>query len=794
MSSSQSPRWFSLGASRPELGFAGLRCGQFSVDAANRLRRAQLRGTIEQNRVMLFCNTFFVPMLSFQAWDSGINEIVIGWTMFMLLFSWWLLFSWRRMYATNGEARDVRYFVNQTIVNALGWAVGFALFYPVVQGDQKIIVTTVMAGTLAIGTVGFAKMPPAAFVYVLILTIGNCAVTLVSGLRTGSSTDYLMSFLSLTAGASVGNAALERAKAAITSFRNLEKLSEKTEVIDLLLKDYEAQTSEWLWQTDECDRIINAPPPVLEMLGVSQQTQHGGALVDAIAAQSNSASDGDLARLRLAVEDRQEFHDIQLSITDATNGKVRWIEMKGRPQFDSGSFLGFRGIFADATATVEAKRQVEFLAKHDGLTSLLNRTSIVQRLEELEEHDLFASGFLIDLDGFKQVNDSYGHMTGDLLLQIVSTRLSELSNLDVHVARLGGDEFFILRTSLERPRPEALAGFARHLVARLSKPYQVSEFSLHLSASVGIACLGEPAQDGKDLLRKADLALYEAKKNGRNRFEFYEIGLQEALDQRIAITERLKVAIRECKIISHYQPQHDLTTGQLIGFEALARWEDDDLGDIRPDVFIPLAEQTGLIDELGKHLLHQCCCDAVTWSKLPGQETPLLLSVNLSPLQFARLDVADLVGLAIQESGLSPSQLEVEVTEGVLIADKDITAAKLREISQLGISIALDDFGTGYSSLSYLKDLPLNRLKIDKSFVFDITTPSTRKIVETVIHLGHSLGLSVIAEGIEDQHQVATLARLGCEDGQGYLFGRPMPFDQTLAYIADQKTVSAVRA
>lgn len=771
------------------LSLASGRYREFSTDAANRLRRSEIRGTIEQNRVMVFCNTFFAPMLSFQAWDRGINEIVVGWTVAILAFSWWLLFSWSRMYRSNGDAATLRYFVNQTVINALCWAVGFALFYPVVDGDQKLVLTSIMAGALAIGTVGFSQMPPAALVYVVILTLGNFLVTLVNGIRTGSTADYILSFLSLTAGASVGNQVVERAKSSLTSFRNLEKLSEKTEVIDLLLKDYEDQTTEWLWQTDEKHQIVNAPQPVLEMLGMAPAFRTSRTLIEAIADHADLGVNADVTRLRVAFETREEFHDILVPITDATDGQTRWIAIKGRPQFNRGAFRGFRGIFADATVTVEAKRQVEFLAKHDGLTSLLNRTSLVERLEALEDLHLHASGFLIDLDGFKQVNDSYGHLIGDRLLQTVAKRLEAVTGSEIVAARLGGDEFFILRTALEPQPPEVLAQFASHLVSRLGKPYRVGEFSLHLSASVGIACLGGIQQDGKDLLRKADLALYEAKKNGRNRFEFYEIGLQEALDQRIAITERLKIAIREGKVVSHYQPQHDLQTGRLIGFEALARWHDDDLGEISPDVFISLAEQTGLIDELGRNLLHQCCADAVKWAALAGPDMPILLSVNLSPIQFTRLDVAELVRNAMEETGLTPDRLEIEVTEGVLIADKDVTAAKLREISELGVSIALDDFGTGYSSLSYLKDLPLNRLKIDRSFVFDLDTPSTRKIVEAVIHLGHNLGLSVIAEGIEAKQQVATLARLGCEDGQGYLFGRAMAFHQTLNHVAAQPFV-----
>lgn len=765
------------------LGMAELRYDQFSRDAANRLRRGQLRGTIEQMRIMVICNWFFAPVLSFQAWNSGVNLQIIVWTIGIVAFSGWLLFSWSRIYHTDGRETHMRGFVRETVMNASLWVVGMAICYPVVAGDQKTIVTTIIAGALALGTVGFSRAPTAAFVYVAILSTGSAAVALLDGFRTGSSTDYIIALLSVTAGASVFNASLERGKASIKAFKDNEKLIERGELIDLLLKDYEEQTTEWLWETNAAGGIVSAPAQVLEMIGLDAKDVADVSLIHAIAAKSTAASREDLGRLRAKVEGHEDFHDIELSIVCARSNALRWIVMKGRAQFRGAKFRGYRGIFADATVAVEAKRQVEFLANHDGLTRMYNRTAVQERLEALLDKNVYAAGFLIDLDGFKQVNDRFGHLIGDSLLRIVAQRLLELESPDIFVARLGGDEFFALMTSHEPPRAETLAQFAHYVVRRLSKPYEVENFSLHLSASVGISCLNATGQKGSILLREADLALYEAKNNGRNRYEFFKAEMQQALNQRIAITERLKIAIRTNAIVSHYQPQYDLRDGRLVGFEALARWHDEELGQIRPDVFIPIAEQTGLIVELGETLLRQCCEEAVRWADRLGGHAPPLLSVNLSPIQFSRIDVAEMVSRALTDSRLPSHRLELEITEGVLIADKEVTAAKLREIVALGVSIALDDFGTGYSSLSYLKDLPLNRLKVDRSFVSNLDESSTRQIVETIIQLGQNLGLSVIAEGIETREEIALLASMGCEDGQGYYFGRPMPADEAMALI-----------
>ncbi|MEQ3671017.1 EAL domain-containing protein, partial [Pseudophaeobacter sp.] len=256
------------------------------------------------------------------------------------------------------------------------------------------------------------------------------------------------------------------------------------------------------------------------------------------------------------------------------------------------------------------------------------------------------------------------------------------------------------------------------------------------------------------------------------------------LSERNTVIDRLKRAVRNGEIEPHYQSQHVLSDGRLTGFEALARWDDEVLGAVRPDVFISIAEQTGLIVELGEHLLRRACEDATQWAELMPKAPPVV-SVNISPVQFARTDVTGLVSRVLHETGLPPELLEVEVTEGVLIASREKIAATLQELSELGVSIALDDFGTGYSSLSYLKDLPLNRLKIDQSFVKDLSRTASNPIVSTIVQLGHNLGLNVIAEGVEDQTDVDLLAALECDDGQGYLYSRAMTKEATSRYITE---------
>ena len=457
--------------------------------------------------------------------------------------------------------------------------------------------------------------------------------------------------------------------------------------------------------------------------------------------------------------------------------------MKGRPQYEHGAFQGFRGIFADATAAVVAERKVQFLASFDGLTALLNRNSVQKRLSELHNEGLYAAALLVDLDGFKQVNDSYGHHTGDLLLKQVAERMQRTVTGKSWVARLGGDEFFVMLQQDEPLNVAEISWVAQSICEQLSQPVKVEEFIVQVTASIGISRFPEDTKQGSELLSLSDMALYEAKNAGRDRITFFDVEMQDRLSERTTIIERLKQAVRRGEIEPHYQSQHALSDGSLVGFEALARWQDDRLGFVRPDVFIPIAEQTGLIVELGEQLLRRACEDARKWGELMP-EAPPVVSVNISPVQFARTDVTGLVSRVLHETGLPPELLEVEVTEGVLIASKEKIAATLRELSEIGVSIALDDFGTGYSSLSYLKELPLNRLKIDQSFVRDLSEAASSPIVSTIIQLGHNLDLSVIAEGVENEADVGRLSELGCDDGQGYLYSRPMTREATDSYVS----------
>jgi len=423
-----------------------------------------------------------------------------------------------------------------------------------------------------------------------------------------------------------------------------------------------------------------------------------------------------------------------------------------------------------------AEDQVRFLAHHDPLTLLPNRARFAEALGvELargrrQGHDLAV--LAIDLDNFKEVNDTLGHAAGDALLMEVARRLrAEVREQDV-VARLGGDEFIIVQGTVQQPADAALLG--ERLIATLSAPYELpgGQRAATCGASVGVALAPVDGTDPAALLRAADAAMYRAKAEGRGRVRFFEEGMDRALAERRSLTQDLREALLQGTFTLAYQPLHDLPSGTLTSFEALLRWQHPTRGNVSPAAFIPLAEETGLIVPIGTWVLHQACRDAASWPE------NVRVAVNLSVKQFANGGAALLaeVTKALRAANLPPDRLELEVTESLLLQDTDAVLATLAALHEMGCTIALDDFGTGYSSLAYLWRFPFDKLKVDQSFVRSMSNePKAAAIVATVVALGQALGLTTTAEGVETTQQLDALRAAGCNQGQGFLLGRPMP-------------------
>ncbi len=451
------------------------------------------------------------------------------------------------------------------------------------------------------------------------------------------------------------------------------------------------------------------------------------------------------------------------------------VELAGRPIFDArGDYQGFRGVAQNITDAMDARAQLQFFARHDELTGLLNRRSVNAHLEALQNRSAPAVLFLLDLDGFKAVNDGHGHAVGDELLKRVAARLSRSAGGDDVVARLGGDEFVIVSVEAADD-PGAQDRLARSIIARLSEPYEIDGATLSISSSVGVAALAGESDTVEALFKRADAALYEAKRAGRARHLRFDPDMGRKLNEQAALRASLETALSADDVVLHYQPQYALSDGRLIGFEALARWTHPELGPVPPGRFIDVAEQSGLIVELDRSLLRAACREATRWPSQSGRPA-LRLAVNISPSGFSAGDFVSDVRDVLAETGLAPARLELEITERAIVANPNAASRVLQDLNMLGVGVAIDDFGTGCSMLNDLKDLPLTRIKIDRSFVQDLEGDERRReIAEAVVRLGQSLGLTVIAEGVERPSQLDTLKALDVDEAQGHLFARPEP-------------------
>ena len=460
------------------------------------------------------------------------------------------------------------------------------------------------------------------------------------------------------------------------------------------------------------------------------------------------------------------------------DGSYLWVDASLTNLLDEPSVGAIVTNFRDISEHKSLEDELAHQAFHDSLTGLANRALLLDRVEHARETARSRGGsplalLFLDLDDFKTVNDALGHAAGDTILRATAGRIATVLRPGDTASRLGGDEFAVLLEQLSDP-VEAYDVGARLLEA-VCTPLDVDGTLIAVNASLGIV-VSDGDEDANALLRNADLAMYRAKGEGKGRFEIYEAGMHAAVVERLALKADLRRATEAGEFVPHYQPIVDLATGETVGVEALARWIHPEHGLVAPAMFIPLAEETGLIVDIGRQVLRQACVDAARWQQELGEGAPRSVSVNLSPRQLAHQDIVADVAAALADSGLPSSALTLEITETVLLEETDSVARTLAAVRALGVCFALDDFGTGYSSLSYLDRFPVDVVKIDKSFIDSLAGngSSPSPLVDAIVQLGAVLGLGVTAEGIEDADQLVRLQAMGCQTGQGFYFAKPM--------------------
>jgi diguanylate cyclase (GGDEF)-like protein/PAS domain S-box-containing protein len=471
------------------------------------------------------------------------------------------------------------------------------------------------------------------------------------------------------------------------------------------------------------------------------------------------------------------------------NGETIWVSMTGRAQIDSdGRVTHYEGTVEDVTERRRFQAHIEHQANFDALTGLANRALLDDRLRQAIKQAEVDGGrvtvALVDLDQFKLINDSFGHQLGDALLRTVAERLKGCVRDSDTVGRQGGDEFvLILRNYAD---DDEITSIMQRIQASVAQPWTAGRREMHVTCSVGIAVYPTDGRTAEVLMRNADSAMYKAKENGRNNYQFFTAELNRLIFERLSVERRLRGALVRKQFLLHYQPRINVRTGRIVAAEALLRWRAPQGGLYRPARFITVAENTGLIVPIGKWVLRTACDQARSW-QIQGLRS-IVISVNVSPRQFREGDLVQSVAEALEQSGLAARFLQLELTESMMMGDAEKYIAMLRELKQMGVQLAVDDFGTGYSSLSYLKRFPVDHLKIDRAFVKDIASdPDDGAIVQTIIALGHKLGMRIVAEGVESEEQREYLYRSRCDEMQGFYFSKPLPASDFASMLADSK-------
>ncbi len=541
-----------------------------------------------------------------------------------------------------------------------------------------------------------------------------------------------------------------------------------------------------IFRTAPDGRFLVANPALARLYGYGSPRE----LIDAVR---------DPARqLYVKPEDRAEF--LRRLETDGSisgfetqvykkNREIIWISVNAHLKRDAaGCVMHYEGSVEDITERRLYQARIEHQANYDALTGLANRSLLNERLSQAIAHAERDAGHVavafVDLDQFKFINDSFGHQLGDNLLQTMAERLKRCIGKADTVARQGGDEFVLVLC--DYAQADQITRLVQRIQAVVAEPWTAGRREFNVNCSVGIAVYPQDGRTADVLLRNADSAMYKAKENGRNNFQFFTAELNRHMFERLSVEHKLRGALARKQFLLHYQPRVNLRTGRIVGAEALLRWRTSRGSLYRPDRFISVAEDTGLIVPIGKWVLRTACEQAQSW-QIQGLR-PIVVSVNVSPRQFREGNMVQTVAEALEHSGLPARYLQLELTESMVMHDAEKFVSMLREIKKLGVQLAIDDFGTGYSSLSYLKRFPVDHLKIDRSFVKDLVTdPDDAAIVQAIIALGHKLGLRMVAEGVETEEQREFLLRSRCDEMQGFLFCKPLPVADFAAMLADSR-------
>ena len=730
-------------------------------DGGSPLRDSQLMSRAALAGFFAAANIVAALFASFTLIGTGRMPWMLGWVIVVSIANL-VAMKLARTQAITHVGRSGRkvpqlFLIGDVVVRAILWLSLPIGVFPGLDPDSQLILMSMTAG-LGTAALGLVVIPACASAWLALFVTGLCAEMLIAGAGMPFAATASALF---TLGLGVcGVLAISR-----WAFRQLETNAEvgsQSESASLLLQEYEQRGVGWLWQIDADNRVTYISSRMTALLGRPSS---------AILGHSLPALLGGHAELGRVLLEKKPFTALEMEL--ATARGPRWISLGGDPIIDTaGRFEGFRGVGSDVTEVRQTQERLTHLANVDVLSGLPNRGRVRQLLGDAlrtaTAGNVPCAIMFLDLDGFKPVNDTFGHPKGDAVLQAVAKRLCDEVGSDGHVGRLGGDEFaIVVNDAQSRRKIEALAD---RIIASIAQPYLIDTTEILIGVSIGCAFGPIDGATVDDLILKADLALYEAKGAGRGVAKYFSSELQSEQEGRVRLESDLRQAIALKQFHLLYQPLISARSQKLAGFEALIRWNHPTRGLVPPPVFIPVAEETGLMAAIGEWIIDEACRAVSTWPE------PITLAINISPKQIVQ-GLPNMVAQALARHKVPANRIELEVTEGVFLGDNGSTLDVLHRLRALGVGIALDDFGTGYSSIGYLNKAVFHKLKIDGSFVREAgERPENVAIIQSIVQLAQSFRMSVTAEGVETAQDYERMRELGCDTIQGYLFGRPLSF------------------
>jgi len=734
-----------------------------------RVRAAQLLEMGRAMQIAAWGQAFNALLICYLLAGKAPTPSIIAWLMGLALLMMYVVQNKRKLRgrqihslprkALNKAAYD-------TVAFGMIWAFPARFFFEFANHGQQLGICAITATLMACATFVFAPVASAAIPYVLIMGIAITRMLATSGSAVITAIGPIYTLAMLAMVMVNGRAFLQR------KWLDLA-LEEREETVSLLLREFESSDADWLWHTNAALTFQNVSARFARAIGRPVEELEGMSFAEFLKAvpRTDQATRRAVATIEAAMARREPFADIVLPVE--VGDHVRNIELSARPTFTKrGRFTGYHGVGSDVTEARLAADRIAHMARHDALTGLPNRLQVLDNLEAAlkaaRARGEECAVLLVDLDRFKTINDSLGHVAGDDLLRQVARCFEGLISDAMTAGRLGGDEFAIVVPSFANR--DELEQLCLALVAALQGPFLYRDQRLFIGASIGVAIGPRDGDSVEELIRSADLALYKAKDGSGNDIRFFDASFHLEAEQRRKIELALHTAAEAGEFKLVYQPIVDAGTLKIRAFEALLRWRNPELGEIPPDKFIPVAEETGMLGRIGEWVLRTACREAAAWPR------DISVAVNVSPRQLR--DPAFIVTLvsALTQAALEPHRLELEVTETVFLELTGATQKILHQIQSLGVRLAMDDFGTGYSSLGYLRRADFDTLKIDRSFIQSISSedPESTAIIRAVVALAGSLGMKTVAEGVATEDQLQLVRALGCDRVQGYIFSRPV--------------------